>query len=384
MLVSLSEDQEFFRETTARFLTQHAPPDALRALRDDPAGFDADYWRQGAELGWTSLLVAEEHGGGTISGPGLVDLGLVAYEFGQHAAPGPLMGTNVVASALSTHESHLDVLAGLLAGREIATWCMPELGSSLGAWRTGVELRRDGDDVVLRGTVRPVESAGQAGWFLVSARDADADGDVNALTQVLVPASAAGVSVTRMETVDLTRRFGQVTFDDVRLGTDAVVGSPSQAVADVERQFRTALVLLDAEAVGAMQAGFDMTVEWSFDRYTFGRPLASYQALKHRFADMMAWLEASHAISDSSCLAAAAGDEKAAELLSAAKAFIGQYGAELLQDCVQIHGGIGVTFEHDLHLFLRRFTANRSLAGTPATHRQYIASLIEAREEAAA
>jgi alkylation response protein AidB-like acyl-CoA dehydrogenase len=382
MLVSLSEDQEFFRETTARFLTQQAPPDALRALRDDPAGFDAGYWRQGAELGWTSLLVAEEHGGGTISGPGLVDLGLVAYEFGQHAAPGPLVATNVVASALSTHGSHPDVLAGLLAGTEVATWCMPELGPSPGEWRSGVELRRSGDDLVLRGTVRPVEAAVQAGAFLVSARDAD--GDVGALTQVLVPATAAGVSVAPMQTVDLTRRFGAVTFEDVRLGRDAVVGSPGQAADDVARQFQTTLVLLDAEAVGAMQAGFDMTVEWSFDRYTFGRPLASYQALKHRFADMMAWLEGSHAISDSSCLAAAAGDEQADELLSAAKAFIGQYGAELLQDCVQIHGGIGVTFEHDLHLFLRRFTANRSMAGTPALHRQHIAALMEAREEAAA
>ena len=94
MFVALSEDQEFFRETTARFLREHAPPDALRALRDDPAGFDAGYWRRGAELGWTSLLVAEEHGGGTISGPGLIDLSLVAYEFGQHAAPGPLVVTN--------------------------------------------------------------------------------------------------------------------------------------------------------------------------------------------------------------------------------------------------------------------------------------------------
>ncbi len=124
--------------------------------------------------------------------PGLVDLSLVAYEFGQHAAPGPLVATNVVASALSTHGSHPDVLAGLLAGTGIATWCMPELGRSPGAWRTGVELRRDGHDVVLRGTVRPVESAGQAGSFLVSARDAD--GDAGTLTQVLVPAAAAGVS----------------------------------------------------------------------------------------------------------------------------------------------------------------------------------------------
>ncbi len=386
MFVALSEDQEFFRETTARFLTEQAPPDALRALRDDPAGFDPGYWRQGAELGWTSLLVAEAHGGGTISGPGLVDLSLVAYEFGHHAAPGPLVGANVVASALSDHGSHPDVLAGLLAGTEIATWYIPELGQGLGKWRTGVELRRDGGDVVLRGTVRPVEAAGQAGYFLVSASDAEGGGggDGDALTQVLVPASAPGVSVTAMRTTDLTQRFGAVTFDGVRLGSEAVVGTPGEAAGDVERQFHAALVMLDAEAVGAMQAGFDMTVEWSFDRYTFGRPLASYQALKHRFADMMAWLEGSHAISDASCLAVAAGDQEAPELLSAAKAFIGQYGAELLQDCVQIHGGIGVTFDHDLHLFLRRFTVNRSLAGTPAAHRQHIAYLIEAREEAAA
>ena len=142
--------------------------------------------------------------------------------------------------------------------------------------------------------------------------------------------------------------------------------------------------MLDAESVGAMQAGFDMTVEWAFDRYTFGRPLASYQALKHRFADMLSWLEASHAISEASCAAAEARRDEAAELLSAAKAYIGQYGAELLQDCVQMHGGIGVTFEHDLHLFLRRFTVDRPLAGTPAEHRQRIAALVEATGGAAA
>ncbi len=114
-----------------------------------------------------------------------------------------------------------------------------------------------------------------------------------------------------------------------------------------------------------MQAAFDMTVEWGFDRYTFGRPLASYQAIKHRFADMLTWLEASHAISDAACAAVAAAAPNAFELSSAAKAYVGQYGADLVQDCVQIHGGIGVTFEHDLHLYLRRMTVDRSLFGTP-------------------
>ena len=381
MLITPTEDQQFFRQTTDRFLAEHAPPDALRRLRDEADGFGRDYWRRGAELGWTSLLVDEAHGGGTISGAGLVDLSLVAYEFGHHAAPGPLLATNVVASVLSdagAGGTQSDLLDGLLSGTAIATWCAPGFGARPGEWRTGVQIESDGSDVVLRGTVRPVEYAVQADHFLVTARDGDG------LTQVLVPASSAGVSVQAMETVDLSRRFGAVTFDGVRVGADALVGARGGASHAVERQMRHVLTILNAEAVGCMQTGFDMTVEWAFDRYSFGRPLASYQALKHRFADMMTWLEGGHGISDAACAAVQAGSEDADELTSAAKAFNGHYGAELMHECVQLHGGIGVTFEHDLHLYLRRLTVNRSLAGTPREHRQRIAGLLEASDEAAA
>jgi alkylation response protein AidB-like acyl-CoA dehydrogenase len=377
MLLNISDDQEFFRETTDRFLNEQAPPDAVRALRDDATGFDPSSWRRGAELGWTSLLVSEEHGGGTISGSGLVDLSLVAYAFGRHAAPGPLAPTNVVAATLSAHGAAPDVLASLLSGVGIATWCAPVVGPD--GWRPTVEARHDGADLVLRGEARPVESAGAAGHLLVTCGDSG-DG----VTQVLVPASAAGLTVSPMQTIDLTRRFSVVTFDDVRVPAEAVVGAPGEAATDVDRQFQVFVVILNAESVGAMQAGFDMTVEWAFDRYSFGRPLASYQALKHRFADMMSWLEASHAISAAACVAAQEGDDGAPELVSAAKAYIGQYGAELLQDCVQMHGGIGVTFEHDLHLYLRRLIVNRALAGTPADHRQRIAALVAEREGVAA
>jgi alkylation response protein AidB-like acyl-CoA dehydrogenase len=143
------------------------------------------------------------------------------------------------------------------------------------------------------------------------------------------------------------------------------------------------VAILCAESVGAMQAAFDMTVEWAFDRHSFGRPLASYQALKHRFADMKTWLEASHAISDAATIAAATRSPDAEELLSAAKAFIGDYGTELMQDCVQLHGGIGLTFEHDLHLYFRRQTVNRALYGTPAEHRQRLADVTD-RDKGAA
>jgi alkylation response protein AidB-like acyl-CoA dehydrogenase len=381
MLIAPSEDQAIFAETTERFLVEQVPPDEVRRLRDDEAGFDRDYWRRGAELGWTSLLVDEALGGGTISGAGLVDLTLVAYEFGHHAAPGPLLGTNVVASALSEAGgggAQRDVLDGLLSGTAIATWCAPDIGTRPAVWPTAVTVERDGEGVVLRGTVRPVEHAGQADHFMVTGSDG------SGLTQVLVPASTAGVSVEAMQTVDLSRRFGAVTFDGVRVGPDALVGARGEASPAVERQMRYALSILNAEAVGAMQTAFDMTVEWAFDRYSFGRPLASYQALKHRFADMMTWLEGGHAISDVACAAVQRNVDDADELTSAAKAFIGHYGAELMHECVQLHGGIGVTFEHDLHLYLRRLTVNRSLAGTPLEHRRRIAGLLAARAEVAA
>jgi alkylation response protein AidB-like acyl-CoA dehydrogenase len=370
MLLELTSDQEFFRETTAKFLAEHVPVGEIRRLRADPVGFDRAYWRGGANLGWTSLLVPEAHGGGTISDRGLVDLTLVAHEFGTHAAPGPLASVNVVAAALSEvgRGAQLDLVADLLSGDALATWCLGEAKPDDRLGRVALEVRVDGGDVVLHGVKRPVESAAEADHLLVTGRTG------NGLTQVLVPRDAAGLSVAPMQSVDLTRRFGVVTFDDVRLPADAVVGEIGGADAQVERQLQLALVILNAEAVGAMQAAFDMTVEWAFDRYSFGRPLASYQEIKHRFADMKSWLEASHAVSDAAAAAVEAHAPDVGELVSVAKAYIGDYGGELLHDCVQIHGGIGVTFEHDIHLFLRRVTLNRALFGTPADHRQRIAA----------
>jgi alkylation response protein AidB-like acyl-CoA dehydrogenase len=281
-----------------------------------------------------------------------------------------------VAAALNDANVHDDVLAGLLSGTSIASWCTTEPPPNDRLGTTMLAVRVDGDDVVLDGVKRPVETGSESEHFLVTGHTGDA------LTQVLVPASAAGVTVEPMHTLDLTRRFSVVRFDEVRVPVTAVVGEIGRAALQVERQLQLALVMLNAEMVGAMQTAFDMTVEWAFDRYTFGRPLASYQELKHRFADMKAWLEASHAISDAAAAAVQASAPDARELVSVAKAYIGQYGAELVQDCVQIHGGIGLTFEHDLHLFLRRVTVDSALFGTPAEHRQRITAIVEEGQHA--
>lgn len=345
-------DQEFLAHTTARYLDAVAGADTLRGLRDDATGFDPGYWQQGCQIGWTSLLVSEGAGGGSVSGHGLIDLTLLAYEFGRHASPGPLAAANVAAAALDGHPE--GPLAAVLSGTELATWAHEETGP-WGQITTTATI--EGDQAVVTGRKRPVESAAQARWLLVSAIY---DGDP---VVVLVPSTAGGVSVAPMKTLDLTRRFAAVGLDEVRVPAAAVLARP------IGRMLDQALVIQCAESVGAMQRAFDMTVEWAFDRYSFGRPLASYQALKHRFADMKAWLEGSHAILDAAADAVDAGAADASMLAAAAKAFIGEYGTELMQQCVQLHGGIGVTFDHDLHIFLRRVALNRMLFGTPADHR---------------
>jgi alkylation response protein AidB-like acyl-CoA dehydrogenase len=375
----LTSDQELLRDTTARYLGDQVPLSRLRSVyRNDPAGFDPAYWTSGAELGWTMLLVGEEDGGGSVSGRGAVDLALIAYEFGRHAAPGPLVDCNVIAAALSGQSGDLQraVLGELISGVGIASHC---LGAA--PWqRSGeatVTIRRDGDDLVIDGAVRPVESARQAGHLLVTGMSEAG------MTQVLVPANAPGVEIRALKGMDVTRRFANVVFDGVHAPASALLGEYGRAGAQVSRQIQNAAVILSAESVGAMDAAFDMTLDWAFGRYTFGRALASYQALKHRFADMKSWLEASHAVSDAAAEAVADQTTLAAETASAAKSYIGVQGPELAQDCVQLHGGIGVTYEHDLHFFLRRVTLDSLLYGTPAEHRRLLARIRIEQENAA-
>ncbi|HLK79194.1 MAG TPA: acyl-CoA dehydrogenase family protein [Streptosporangiaceae bacterium] len=401
MKLDLTPEQAFFHGTTRQFLDDKVPTSLLRELRDDPAGFGRDFWRQGADLGWTSLLVSEADGGGSVSGQGLVDLALVAFEFGRYAAPGPLTAANVVTAAVArsgTADQKAELLPGLLAGDQIGSWAYaePRPFERLGA--VGVRARRSDGQYLLTGVKAPVEAAGQADLFLVTARVGGEDGG---LIQLLVPAGTPGVSVSPMRTLDITRRYGRVTFTDAAVPASAVMGEPGERGAaaagagdgvragagggvragvegDVERQLQIALVIQLAELAGTMDRALELTTEWLFNRYSFGRPLASYQALKHRFADMRAWLEAAHAMADAAAQHVQEESGRAGEYVSAAKSFLGTYALEILQECVQFHGGIGVTFEHDLHLYLRRATVDAQLHGTVADHRERLTAIVEA------
>ena len=373
MNLALGDDQQFFQETTRKFLEQEMPLTAVRALADDPAGFDRGWWARGCDLGWTSLLVAEADGGGSLGGEGVLDLVIVAEEMGRLVSPGPLAPTNVVADAVSrsgTPELRSAVLPGIIAGDVVGAWCGAGPGDGWDGTGGAVTARRDGAEYVLDGVSTPVEAAVRADELLVTART---DGG---LTQFLVPAGAAGVAVEPLGSVDLVRRYATVRFDRVRVSDARVVGDVDGAGAAVERQLQLAIVLQCAETVGALDRVVEFTLEYLADRNSFGRPLASYQAIKHRFADMKMWLEACHGVTELAARAVQDDDPDAPEIVSAAASYLGDHATEIVQECTQLHGGIGVTWEYDLHLYLRRVTLHRNLLGTPTQHRERIAALL--------
>jgi alkylation response protein AidB-like acyl-CoA dehydrogenase len=214
-----------------------------------------------------------------------------------------------------------------------------------------------------------VQDAHAADWFLVAALSDEG------LTQFLVPAESVGVEVSPLVSMDLARRFSELSFTDVWVPEPALVGSPGEASGDLERQLQVALVLSIAESVGAMNSLFDMSVQYAKDRTAFGRPIGSFQAIKHLLADIAFSLEACNAGAAKAARVVSARGSDAGSVVSVVKSFVGDHSMELVQGCFQVHGGIAFTWEHDLHLYMRRLASNTLLFGEPSWHRERLAVL---------
>lgn len=367
MDLELSDDQELFRETTARFIDARCPIPRVRELADTEAAHDPALLGEAGELGWFALFVPEEHGGGTVSGSAVRDAVIVAEERGRNVSPGPFVATNVVAFALARDgraDQQSTYLPDLGTGARTASWAftarngVPDVGA--------VRATASGDGFTLDGVAGLVPEGPSADFFLVSAAD---DGGV---TQFLVAADAPGLSVSRLAGLDLTRRFADVRFDSVSVPADAVIGARGTAQSSVDAQLDVAVALTVGESIGAMRQLAEITVEYSKARIAFGRPIGSFQALKHILADVSFWAEVSTAAAGAAADAVADARPTASEIASIAKAYTGDAGTELAQQCLQVHGGIGFTWEHDLHFYLRRLAADRVLYGDPDWHRERI------------
>ena len=369
--LDLTSDQELFRETTARFIESACPLTTVRALAESETGVDPDYLSKAADLGWFAMLLPEEHGGGSISGEGLRDAAIVAEERGRLLQPGPFVGGNVVAFAVSesgTEAQQAALLPALASGDSTAAWA---LAGESGDWTPGAGARAtpDAGGYVLAGTAGLVQDAHLADWLLVTAADG------GGLTQFLLPITTPGLRIEPLQGLDLTRRLCRVGFDGVVVGRSDLLGEPGVAAPAVERQLRVALVLGLAESVGAMDAELTMAVDYAKARTAFGRPIGSFQAVKHLLADTALLLETSKGVLTAAVRAVQDDLPDAGEVASIAKAFVGDAGIDLAQNCWQVFGGIGYTWDHDHHLYLRRLTADTALYGEPAWHRERICEM---------
>lgn len=372
MDVSLNDDQMMLQDMTRRFVEDRAPVSALRKLADRGESLDRAVWRESAEQGWVALFVPDAHGGFAESAQGVIDGAIIAEELGRVVYSGPFLSSAVAAFAIAQagspaqRDAHLP---GLASGETLAAWCLAGRGTMAGAEAGGVAVRQASGGYVLDGTAAFVEDAAIAGLLLVSAVG---EGGVS---QFLVPADASGITVTPLEALDLGRRLADVRFESVAVSADALLGAFGEAAGAAERQLQVALALQCAETVGVADRALEFTLDWVQQRFAFGRPIGSFQALKHRLADHCAQLEGAKAAAAHAARSVQAQAPDAAIAVSIAKSHCGRWATEIIRDCVQMHGGIGVTWEHDIHFYLRRAVSNEQLWGSPAAHHERLCRL---------
>jgi alkylation response protein AidB-like acyl-CoA dehydrogenase len=368
--------QELLRDSTRRFLADRHPLGALRARLETPSTFDRAVWEEGAALGWTAMLVPAEYEGGSVTDQPVVDAVAIAEELGRVLYPAPFLATNVVADAIvrdGTDEQRKRFLGAIARGETVAGWCLTADGSPDLDAVAVTAMDAPGGGYTLEGFARFVHDAHVADLLLVACHAGD---DV---IHVLVPTDTAGVTTRVLGGIDLTRRLCEVRFTGVSVEPDAVVAGEDGTPVSIGRSLQLATVLQAAEAVGAADELFVRTVQYAKDRVQFGRAIGSFQAIKHKLANLLVELEAARAATHDAALALDGGTDDADEAVAVAGVYVRDACAHLCGESLQIHGGIGFTWEHDVHLFIRRAKADQLLYGEPAWHRERLCALVEAR-----
>lgn len=371
-----SPEQMMLREAASGWVRERAPLLALRALRRqaDGPGFDPALYAEMTEMGWAGVVVPEAEGG---FGFGYMGMGLLAEELGRNLVASPLIASAVLladALVLGADDSQKEAWLPRLVSGEIHGTLALEEGISHDPSQTAVVARRDGADWVLDGTKRPVFEGSGAGVFLVVARTSGAPGDRDGITLFLCPGDAQGLASRSLSHID-SRGAVALTFSGCRLGAHAVLGEPGQGLGLLDRVLDRGRAVLAAEMLGSAQAAFDTTVEYMKTRIQFDQPIGSFQALQHRVADLLGDLEMARSAVRRALAAIDSGDSEEALLASLAKALAGQVFRRAASEMIQIHGGIGMTDEHDAGLYFKRSQVADMMLGNVAFHRERFADL---------
>ncbi len=377
MALVLDADQQMLKQAARDFVKKESPVSRVRKLRDErhPEGFSRSMWRKMAELGWQGIVVPAEYGG---LGMGLTELACVLEECGRNLVPEPLVSTlGLGTSAIllgGTAALKSELLPRVADGSLILTVAYQERGSRYAPNRVETKATRRGDGVVLSGEKVLVLDGHAADSFVVSARASGAAADRQGVSLFLVPRDTPGVEVVRQSTLDL-RGAAIVELRDVELPASARVGEEGGGVALLEATLDRATAALSAEMLGGMQAAFEMTLEYLKTRKQFGVLIGTFQALKHRAAEVFVEIELARSAVLGACDALDRGAREARSLVSVAKARCSDAAMLVGYEGVQMHGGIGMTDEHDIGLYLKRALAAEMTFGDAAYHRDRFAAL---------
>ncbi len=379
MDIGFSEEQELLRDTARKFLDSECTTKFVREMMATETAVTDAFWQQLAENGWLGIAYPEEDGG---SGLGLVDLVVLMEEIGRAVMPGPfpatvLLGGAVIAEAGSPAQRQ-EWLPGISAGEAKATLAVTEPNARWDAAGITATAREARGGFVLSGTKMFVPDAHQADVLAVAARSRDGSTMDDGVSLFLVPKEAAGLDIRLLPSVDETRKLCEVRLDNVAVQAAALLGELHQAWPALARVIDGAAVALSAEICGAAQQVLDMTVEYAKLRVAFGKPIGSYQGVKHKCADMLVEIENAKSLTYYAAWAVDEGDAEAAIAVSMAKAAASDAGRKVCAAGIQLHGGIGMTWEHDLQLYLKRAKADEVAFGDATWHRERIARLMGA------
>jgi alkylation response protein AidB-like acyl-CoA dehydrogenase len=370
----LNEDQEMLQRSAAEFLASECPPSLVRESTRDEEGFPRALYRQMAELGWMGLVVPEAYGGAELK---LLDLALLLEQLGKVLVPGPFFSSAVLTTLAiiygGTGAQKKTWLPRLATGEVVGTLAWLEESDRLDAPGITARARKVGKTYRLSGRKMFVTDAHVADVIVAAFRTKGKDED--GVSLFLVPREAPGVTIKPLHSIDLTRRPMEVDFENVELPASAVLGSEHKAWKVLARVFDAAAIGLAADSLGGSERALEMAVEYAKVREQFGRPIASFQAVKHMAAEMVSELEPARSLVWYAAYAFDSVPREASRASAMAKACLSEVYSHTTNRSVQIHGGIGFTWEHDLHFWFKRAKWNEFAFGDPVYHRERLAQL---------
>lgn len=366
-----SEEQEMLRDAAKRFLADSCDTKFVRRMMADGSAHDPDFWQKLVGLGWPGLMIPEQYGGqaGTF-----LDMTVIAEEAGKALIPGPfftaaMLGVPTFVEGGSNAQKN-EFLPKMAEGKFIATLAIAEAAGRFDAGGIELKATKRGKGYKLSGEKFFVPDAHVADAIVVAARIGRGKGE-DGITLLCVPANEKGITVTQLKTVDMTRRMCHVKFDNV--AASEVIGTEGKGWGTLRRVLDIATAALSAEMVGTAQKALDISVDYAKTRVQFGKPIGSFQAVKHKCVDMMVAVENARSLTYYACWTV---DERVAEAATAvpmAKAYASDMAKNVTSEAIQVHGGIGFTWEHDMHLYHRRALAGEANLGNAPIHREVVA-----------